>query len=62
VHVRCLLARYGPPYYGMGSFLYQVLEGGALWPGWTGRVVFILYHLWAVAPSVLLLTMAAPRR
>jgi hypothetical protein len=60
VRMHHLLICCRPPYYGMGSFLYQVLEGCALWPGWTGRVVFILYHLWAVALSVLLLTVAAP--
>jgi hypothetical protein len=38
VHVCCLLICYGPPYYRMGSLLYQLLGGCALWPGWMGRV------------------------
>jgi hypothetical protein len=38
VYVRCLLTCYGPPYYGMGSLLYRLLGGYALWPGWMGRV------------------------
>jgi hypothetical protein len=36
--MRHLLISYGPPYYGMGSLLYQLLGGYALWPGWRGRV------------------------
>jgi hypothetical protein len=36
--VRCLLTYYRPPYYGMGSLLYRLLGGCALWPGWMGRV------------------------
>jgi hypothetical protein len=38
VYVRCLLTCYGPPYYGMGSLLYRLPGGYALWPGWMGRV------------------------
>jgi hypothetical protein len=33
-----LLTYYRPPYYGMGSLLYRLLGGCALWPGWMGRV------------------------
>jgi hypothetical protein len=33
-----LLISYRPPYYGMGSLLYQLLGGCALWPGWRGQV------------------------
>jgi hypothetical protein len=36
--MRHLLVSYGPPHYGMGSLLYQLLGGCALWPGWMGRV------------------------
>jgi hypothetical protein len=38
VRVRCLLTCYGPLHYGMGSLLYRLLGGCALWPGWMGRV------------------------
>jgi hypothetical protein len=38
VHVCCLLTCYRPPHYRMGSLLYQLLGGCALWPGWMGRV------------------------
>jgi hypothetical protein len=31
--MRHLLISYGPPYYGMGSLLYQMLGGCAPWPG-----------------------------
>jgi hypothetical protein len=36
--VRGLLVSYGPPDCGMGSLLYRLLGGCALWPGWMGRV------------------------
>jgi hypothetical protein len=38
VYVCCLLTCYRPPYYGMGSLLYRLLGGCALWPGWMGQV------------------------
>jgi hypothetical protein len=31
--LRCLLISYGPPHYGMGYTLYQLLGGCAPWPG-----------------------------
>jgi hypothetical protein len=36
--MRCLLVSYGPPYYGMGYMLYQLLGGCAPWPGEKGWV------------------------
>jgi hypothetical protein len=38
VRVHCLLTYYRPPCYGMGSLLYWLLGGCALWPGWMGWV------------------------
>jgi hypothetical protein len=32
-HLCCLLISYGPPHYGMGYVLYQLLGGCAPWPG-----------------------------
>jgi hypothetical protein len=37
-HMCHLLISYRPPYYGMGSLLYQLLGGCALQPGWRGWV------------------------
>jgi hypothetical protein len=34
----CLLVHHGPPYYGMGYTLYQLLGGYAPWPGEKGWV------------------------
>jgi hypothetical protein len=58
-HMHHLLISYGPPYYGMGSLLHQMLGGCAPWPGWMGRVVFIPYRLHELWPSTIFMLTAA---